>query len=137
MESANKPRALVVDDNAFVLLDACQILEDAGFECLQAESGDGAWEVICEHEGQVTLLFSDVDMPGTMNGLQLAERVTRLYPTIEIILASGHVGLSANDLPGTTTFVPKPFSVGIVKEHLKRKLPAEKLPLELKDQSPL
>lgn len=132
MKSSEQPQAVVVDDNPLVLLDVCHILEEAGFDCLDADNGDGAWHLLSLYPS-VTLLFSDVEMPGSMNGFELARRVAQTYPDIEVVLASGRMKPEPHDLPGKTTFIPKPFSPLIVREHLKMKLPEEKLPEPLRE----
>lgn len=91
MKQPAKLVAVVVDDNALILMAACGILEDAGFSCLDASSGEEAWDHVAAHDGRIALLFSDIQMPGGMDGLSLAHRVHQAYPEVEIVLASGHV----------------------------------------------
>jgi CheY-like chemotaxis protein len=130
--SSAKPYALVVDDNAIVLMDACDILERAGFDCFDEADGDAAWKILEQHADAIMLLFSDVEMPGSMNGFDLARKVAATYPEIEVVLASGRLSPSDNDLPGRTTFIGKPFSADIVHDHLRTKLSDEKMPPLLK-----
>lgn len=132
MDVAAPLHALVVDDNPLVLIDACHILEEAGFVCLDAHDGEKAWQVIGEHGGEITLLFSDVEMPGGVNGFDLARKVWETYPAMEIVLASGRVRPRPEDLPGNTTFVSKPFSAALVHDHLRTKLPDHKMPEPLR-----
>lgn len=120
--------AVVVDDNPIVLMNACQIIEDAGFDCQNARTGDEAWDMIHTSQLPVTLLFSDIDMPGSMSGLDLARRVSAAYPGIEVVLASGMTAPGTDELPGNTTFISKPFSAAVVHDHLRAKLPASKTP---------
>lgn len=133
MTVSARPRAIVVDDNPIVLMDACQILEGAGFDCFDEPDGDAAWQTLSLHAASITLLFSDVEMPGSMNGFALARKVAATYPEIEVVLASGRLQPGDGDLPGKTSFIAKPFSAGIVHDHLRSKLPEEKMPGPLRE----
>lgn len=84
------PYALVVDDNAMILMDACYILESAGFRFHEAATGDDALILLANHAKSVTLLFSDVEMPGKTDGFALARHVAEHWPWIEIVIVSGH-----------------------------------------------
>jgi DNA-binding response OmpR family regulator len=63
---------LVVEDDPFILMDACDIVGEAGFRCLEAKDGDIAKKVLQDNAGAITLLFTDVDIPGSTNGFALA-----------------------------------------------------------------
>ena len=69
------PYALVVDDDFVVRMDAIDILEQAGFEVLEADHGDAAYELLQTRYPDIVLLFTDVQMPGTLDGLALARKV--------------------------------------------------------------
>jgi CheY-like chemotaxis protein len=127
--------ALVVDDDALVLMHACDILEDAGFDCLQADDGDAALALLSDSADDITLLFSDVEMPGDTDGFRLARTVAERWPHIEIVVASGRIVPQPHDLPPRATFIGKPFSAMIVREHLAAKLPDEKKPEPLKAEA--
>ena len=124
--------ALVVDDNAIILMDACVILEGAGFHLYEASSGDEAKELLEQFAENVTLLFSDVEMPGTTNGFALARYVAEHWPWIEIVITSGQATPKAGEMPDNATFVPKPFSQQIVHDHLRARLPDKKKPERLR-----
>ena len=126
------PFALVVDDDAFILMEACDILEKAGFRCHQAMDYREAVEVLERHHAAVTLLFSDVDLGGGENGFAVARHVDEHWPHIVIVIASGHVLPNCGDMPARATFIPKPFSQRIVHEHLAKTLPDDKKPEPLK-----
>lgn len=128
MESSTSPFALVVDDDPIILMDACDILEDAGFRCHSADHGDAAKEMLPGHAEHITLLFSDVEMPGDTDGFALAHHVSTHWPWIEIVIASGHVRPKPGDMPEGATFLSKPFSAALVHEHLREKLPDGKQP---------
>jgi CheY-like chemotaxis protein len=133
--SSTEPFAIIVDDNPMILMDACQILEDAGFRCHEAGAGEEAVQAIEQAEESVTLLFTDVEMPGGINGFQLASIVAERWPEIEIVVASGRMAPGPGDMPEKATFIGKPFSARLVHDHLREKLPDGKKPEPLK--SPL
>lgn len=126
MIEGNTPLAMIVDDDPLILMHACDILEEAGFCCIEASTGDDAKQVLGKHAEAVTLLFSDVEMPGETNGFALARYVTEHWPAIEIVIASGRINPEPGDMPEKATFISKPFSAAIVHDHLRDKLPDEK-----------
>ena len=132
MTASTAPYALVVDDDPIVLMDASGILQDAGFRFYQASSGDEAKTLLESVADRVTLLFSDVEMPGDMDGYDVAQHVARHWPWIEIVIASGRLTPHAGDLPEKASFIGKPFSTDLVHDHLRRILPDQKLPGPLK-----
>ena len=130
------PCALAVDDDPIILMDVCDILSDAGFRCQSADDGDTAKTMLAENAEAVTLLFSDVEMPGTTNGFELARYVAEHWPWIEIVISSGRVKPEDGDMPPHATFIGKPFSAQLVHDHLREKLPDQKLPPPLREVSP-
>lgn len=133
MKSSTIPFALVVDDDPIILMDASGILEDAGFRTHEANDGDAAILMLPEYAHTITLLFSDVDMPGDTDGFALARHVAELYPWIEIVIASGRVKPEDGDLPDKATFLSKPFSTPMVHQHLRAILPDGKKPEPLRN----
>jgi len=123
-----KPYALVVDDDALVLMNSCDIIEEAGFRFYEAGSGDEATAVLEDYGANITLLFTDVEMPGEINGFALAHHVAERWPEIEIVVASGRIEPKPGDMPDKATFISKPFSAQVVHEHLREKLPDGKQP---------
>ena len=85
-----------------------------------------------QHGEHVVLLFSDVDMPGSIDGFGLAHHVADHWPHIEIVMASGHVLPQAGAMPQKATFITKPFSRLTVIDHLQETLPEGKKPAPLK-----
>lgn len=112
------PVVLVVEDEWLLRLLAVELMEDAGFVALQAANADEAI-VILEHRVDIALIFTDVDMPGTMDGLKLAHAVRRRWPPIKIIIVSGKTRLSDAELPPDTRFFSKPYSVSAVISELR------------------
>ncbi|MCW2410871.1 MULTISPECIES: response regulator transcription factor [unclassified Sphingobium] len=132
MEKSTTPYALVVDDDALILMHACNILEDAGFRCFDASDGQAAVKMLDGHAASIILLFSDVEMPGGIDGFELARHVAGNWPHIEIVIASGRITPQPGDMPERATFVAKPFSTQMVHDHLRATLPDGKKPEPLK-----
>lgn len=132
MPVSSTPYALVVDDDPIILMDACAILEDAGFRSLQAGSGEEAKTVLGRVAKHVTLVFSDVEMDGRTDGFVLARHVAEHWPWIEIVIASGRMVPAVGDMPEKASFIPKPFDCDMVHGHLRRSLPDGKLPQPLR-----
>jgi two-component system, response regulator PdtaR len=103
------PVLLVVDDEALIRMHSVAMLEDAGFEVIEAANAEEAIAML-EHAPRVRLMFSDVDMPGSMDGVQLATVVNERWPNIRLLLTSGHHWLSDATLPDHGRFIPKPYS---------------------------
>lgn len=127
-----RPCALVVDDDALLLMNAAVILEDAGYRTLEAHSGDAALDVLREHHATVQLLFTDVHMPGDHDGFALATKVADHWPHIAIVIASGRARPTPDELPDSAHFIPKPFSARVVREHLRDMLPKAEQPSPLR-----
>jgi len=101
---------LVVEDEMVLRLRAVDIVEDAGFTAVEAVSADEALAIL-ESRSDISLLFSDIQMPGSMDGLMLAHAVHERWPAIKIILVSGQVKLSDADRPADSRFFGKPLVV--------------------------
>src|SRR6188508_3602739 len=98
---------LVVEDEMVLRLRAVDIVEDAGFNAVEAVNADEALSIL-ESRTDISLLFSDIQMPGTMDGLKLAHAVHDRWPSIKIILVSGQVKVSDEDKPVDSRFFGKP-----------------------------
>lgn len=101
-------RVLVVEDETFTRMDAVEMLRAAGFDVLEATDADEAIRML-EREPDIRLIFTDIDMPGSMNGLQLAAAVRDRWPPVRIIATSGHFNVQAGDLPADARFITKPY----------------------------
>jgi CheY-like chemotaxis protein len=99
---------LVVEDETLVRLYGMDILEDAGFKVLDAGNADEAIAVLQSHD-EVSLLFSDIDMPGSINGLELAHVVHDRWPNIRLLLTSGHRQPTQDQIPDDGRFMRKPW----------------------------
>ena len=91
----------------------------AGFEVVEAANADDAIEIL-ESRPDITVVFTDIQMPGSMEGLKLARAVRGRWPPIRIIATSGHVHVGETDLPEGGRFLPKPYSTrqvtGVLRE---------------------
>ncbi|RYB04147.1 response regulator [Lichenibacterium ramalinae] len=101
-------RVLVVEDDPMLRMDAATMLEEAGFDVVQLETGDSALAYVLEQSESVGAVFSDVQMPGDTDGLDLAAYIAMNWPAITIVLTSGRVH-PTRDLPDNIKFVSKPW----------------------------
>lgn len=99
---------LVVEDEAILRLHALDIVEEAGFTAIEAKNADEAIAIL-ESRSDIALLFTDINMPGSMDGLKLAHAVRNRWPPIKIVVVSGHVQVDQNALPSDSRFFGKPF----------------------------
>ena len=132
VSTSDRPCALVVDDDALILMHISDILEAAGFDFIEAGTGDEAKQRLGTCAEHVELLFSDVEMPGGTDGFALARHVAQHWPWIEIVMASGRVAPGPGEMPDGATFIPKPFTAEMVHDHLRDKLPSDKQPEPLR-----
>ncbi|TXN39933.1 response regulator [Methylobacterium sp. WL30] len=130
--TASAPYALAVDDDGLIRMDVLDILEEAGFRTLEAADGDWAITILEEHYASIVLLFTDVQMPGSRDGFALAHEVSRRWPDITIVVASGQVSPQPGELPDGVRFLNKPFSAEMVHDHLREILPDGRKPEPLK-----
>jgi two-component sensor histidine kinase/DNA-binding NarL/FixJ family response regulator len=101
---------LVVEDEMLLRMRAVDIVEDAGFCPVEAVNADEAISIL-ESRSDISVLFTDIQMPGSMDGLKLAHAVHDRWPSIKIILVSGQVKPSDAERPADSRFFGKPLSV--------------------------
>src|SRR6201985_1847277 len=87
---------LIVEDDLLIRMNALEMIEEAGFEVVEAASADEAIAIL-ERRLDITVVFTDIQMPGTMDGLKLAAAVRDRWPPIKIVATSGHVTLDEDD----------------------------------------
>jgi CheY-like chemotaxis protein len=104
---------LVVEDEGLINLTAVEELRRAGFEVMSAYNADEAITLLETHSA-IRLLFTDIDMPGSMDGLKLAEAVRKRWPPVRIIVTSGK--RLPDSLPDGAVFVAKPYSAAKIVE---------------------
>jgi CheY-like chemotaxis protein len=105
----SKPLVLIVEDEPLLRLHAVSLIEDAGYETVQAGSGDEAIDLL-EQNSRIRAVFTDIDLPGGMNGLRLAAAIRRRWPPIELVLTSGHVDVEDDEIPERGHFLAKPYN---------------------------
>ena len=104
------PNVLVVEDEMILRMRAVDIVEDAGFHPVEAVNADEAISIL-ESRSDISLLFTDIQMPGSIDGLMLARAVHDRWPSIKIILVSGQMKPSDTERPADSRFFGKPLSV--------------------------
>ncbi|MEO9131934.1 MAG: HWE histidine kinase domain-containing protein [Sphingomonas sp.] len=104
------PIVLIVEDEMVLRMRAVDIVEDAGFIPIEAVSADEAIRIL-ESRNDISLLFTDIQMPGSMDGLMLAHAVHIRWPHIKIILVSGQIAVTDADKPIDSRFFPKPLEI--------------------------
>jgi len=100
---------LVVEDEPLVRMDIADQLEELGFLVVEAANASEAVSVLATRD-DIQVMFTDVDMPGSMDGLMLAAAVRDRWPPVKIIVTSGHRNVSISDLPKDSLFFDKPYS---------------------------
>ncbi|MCB1467248.1 MAG: response regulator [Rhizobiaceae bacterium] len=108
---------LVVEDEPLVRMYAVDVAESVGLAVIEAPNADKAMEVL-DARSDVSFLFTDIDMPGSMNGLQLAKIVAERWPQVNIVVTSGHVRIGAQELPPRSRFIAKPYDEHELEEAL-------------------
>ena len=118
-----KAVVLVVEDSAVIRMGAVDLVTSAGYEAIEACSAD---EAICilESRSDIDLVFTDVEMPGTMNGVKLCHHIRNRWPPVKLIIASGKAILEESSLPEGCQFFPKPYSDHIIVDAMARILSA-------------
>ncbi len=127
---------LVVEDEMVLRLRAVDIVEDAGFNAVEAVNADEALAIL-ESRSDISLLFSDIQMPGSMDGLKLAHAVHERWPAIKIILVSGQVKLGDTEKPANSRFFGKPLEVKQMISELQEMVGTGKLKIVPDEAIPL
>ncbi len=104
---------LVVDDEPLIRALAAEALEDAGFAVLEAPTGDYALAVLNREPG-IRVLFTDVDMPGELDGFQLARVVQDHHHHVSVIITSGAAQPGPYDMAPDAKFISKPYSLQVM-----------------------
>jgi two-component system, response regulator PdtaR len=102
------PIVLIVEDDPFLRMLAVEVIEEAGFVVLEAGDADEAVALL-ESRSDVALLFTDIDMPGSMNGLKLAHAARNRWPSIKIVIVSAVARPQPYELPSNSCFFKKPY----------------------------
>jgi CheY-like chemotaxis protein len=116
---SKRPVVLIVEDEFLLRMDAVDMIGAAGFEVVEAGNADEAIEIL-EARPDITVVFTDIQMPGSMDGLKLARAVRGRWPPIKIVATSGRAHIAETDLPEGGRFLPKPYGpvqvAGVLRE---------------------
>jgi CheY-like chemotaxis protein len=110
------PRIVVAEDDELLRALVVQILTDDGFEVFEAAHADEALKILCSNAEGVAALFTDIDMPGSMNGLELAARARQRWPWLRVMIGSG---VRPASLPSGGRFLLKPYTVSDLRERIR------------------
>jgi two-component system, response regulator PdtaR len=113
----NQPVVLLVEDEPLVRLTQVDILREAGFWVLEAEDADEAFETMRRRQ-DVSVVLTDVDMPGSIDGFEFARLVAQGWPEVGVMVISGKALPDEGDLPPSAVFVPKPVYPDVLVERL-------------------
>lgn len=105
----SRPVVLLVEDEILVRMATADALTDAGFDVIETAHAQAALEAL-QHRDDIRVLFTDVKMPGSMDGLELVGLVRRRWPHILIVITSGHLTPEGVPLPDDVVFIAKPYS---------------------------
>ena len=118
LELSRRQVVLVVEDEPLILMLAIEMIRDAGFEPLWASNADEAIRIL-ESPGDIRIVFTEINMPGSMDGIRLAQAVRGRWPPIKIIVMSGFSGGDLKLLPEGSQFIPKPYDADQISDALR------------------
>ena len=113
--SNDKRVVLVVEDQPIIRMGALELVRSAGFEAIEAEDADAAIRIL-QSRSDIRLVFTDVEMPGTIDGLKLAHYVRYRWPPVLLIVASGRTTIAESQLPAGARFFQKPYHDNTIVE---------------------
>jgi CheY-like chemotaxis protein len=113
-----KPVVLIVEDEFLLRMDSAAALEEVGLEVVQAANADEAIAIL-GMRSDIGVVFTDIQMPGSMDGLKLARFVRDRWPPIKIVATSGLVAIGDGDLPEGGLFISKPYSAAEIAATLR------------------
>jgi CheY-like chemotaxis protein len=113
-----RPVILIVEDELFLRMYAAEMIQDAGFDIVEAGNADEAIAIL-EARPDIHVVFTDIQMPGSMDGLKLARFVRGRWPPIKIVVTSANFGGRDRDLPEDGVFLPKPYTFDTVAATLR------------------
>ena len=108
---------LVVEDDELMRMHAADLVRDLGFQVIEAANADDAISLL-ESSRDVTVVFTDIQMPGSMDGLRFVAAVRDRWPPIALLVTSGQLSLPDTALPQGARFVAKPYSPHQLETHL-------------------
>jgi len=120
-----KPVVLVVEDDLLIRMGAVDIVLAAGYEALEASNADEAIHLL-EARPDIDLVFTDVQMPGTMDGIRLSHYIRERWPPVKLLVASGNAILEESLLPMGSRFFSKPYDDRAIADAMRRLLNDER-----------
>jgi CheY-like chemotaxis protein len=111
-------QVLVVEDDALIRMATRDRIEAAGWTVYEAHNADEAIRLLEAHPG-IRLIFTDVDMPGSMDGVKLAHYVRERWPPVKIIVTSGFKHVTPDQLPSGSVFLGKPYHPEQLTGHIQ------------------
>src|ERR1700677_507036 len=125
MEEPGRPSAavMIVEDEPLIRTGAVYLIEDARIKVYEAGSADAAIALLELHQ-EIRLIYPDVDMPGSMDGLKHAHYVRGRWPPVKIIVTSGHIKVTEESLPAGAIFLPKPYDPTEIAHKVRELIPA-------------
>jgi CheY-like chemotaxis protein len=109
----SEPVVLVVEDESIVRMQAAEMLEEAGYNVVEACNADEAIAIL-EQRKDVRIVVTDIEMLGSMDGIKLARAIRDRWPPIELIVTSGRYRVGTDELPSRVRFMPKPYSADVL-----------------------
>ena len=104
---------LVVEDEALLLFSIADELRDLGFAVLEARNADEALARLEAHD-EIAVVFTDIDMPGSMDGLALSALIDQRWPQMKVVVTSGKKLPASSAMPARALFLPKPYAIEAV-----------------------
>ena len=120
-----KAVVLVVEDSALIRIGAVDLVIGAGFEALEASDANEAIRIL-EARPDIHLVFTDVGMPGIMDGIRLSHYIRNRWPPVKLIVTSGKMTIDESHLPMEARFFPKPYNESAIVEAMRGMLPKAK-----------
>jgi|SRR3954454_12171275 len=114
-----RPVVLVVEDESLIRMNAMTMVEEAGFEAIAASNADDAIRIL-ESRNDIRAVFTDVHMPGTMDGIRLVRVVRNRWPPVALIVTSGQTNVPETDLPTGGRFLRKPYAAVQIETALRQ-----------------
>lgn len=112
-----RPLVLIVEDEPLLRINGAEMIADAGYDVVEAGNADQAIAIL-EARADIHIVFTDIQMPGSMDGLKLAQFVRDRWPPIKLVVTSGRVAVAEGDLPSGGLFVGKPYTSPRIAEVL-------------------
>jgi two-component system, response regulator PdtaR len=114
-----RPIVLLVEDEPVIRACLVEAFEDGGFAVLDAADGDGAVRILEQNACRVCVVFSDINLPGSLNGVLLAEHARKHWPWVRVVLASGRPKPDNFEISPGTRFFQKPYGINSVVDHVR------------------